>query len=630
MTRWMIGCRAALLAAGLCACSGAAEQQRRDRVARKGKRQDVEYRKKLVFTLQRNDDGTYELSSETEVTITLLSDRSTRRATYAVWESFFAPMSGLEASRNGDGLSSDQIVETVPGGRGHIFLDDDKAHLLKFKTVKVGDTLRWRHRNAYIDPGWLPFVRVPNRDRVQRFELVINHPPGVKVEFKQFYPRRRFEPRVRRGPTRSSLVFGELPHPQPLDQLPGGYNRWHAVIWPQLRDARGQAIAPITVREFVEWRASHFKPFEPFSAAQRALIKGLVEGATSPRERARRVYDWVRGNVRYIADERGINGFVPRAPSLVMKRRYGDCKDVSYLVIHMAREAGVSMTPVEVGTSPDAPFEGAHNAMTDHLVATFMDGGKRVFLDPTCDHCEYGNLPEMDVEKVALILDPEAPQKLTIPAPEQGPSVEVAIEAALGQLDRGTARIVLRNAKARRARELKRTRKGDDLQTGLSRLLGGDLTKILLEELEFVSVADDHVELRARAGLDQFVVQSSRRVYLPRGPFRTQGAKVLERAGDPHDIFLTWRDHLKLTVALQAPGYVVSDGEPTRLAVDGVGEFRARLEHADGKAAATYYYRLDRKHYPAAKKRALLRFHDQFLGTRKRMFALKKNGSSIR
>ena len=68
-------------------------------------------------------------------------------------------------------------------------------------------------------------------------------------------------------------------------------------------------------------------------------IKVLADSITSQsatgREKVRSIFKWVQKNIKYIAIEDGDNGFVPREASLVLKRRYGDCKDkTSILVCH--------------------------------------------------------------------------------------------------------------------------------------------------------------------------------------------------------------------------------------------------------------------------------------------------------
>jgi transglutaminase-like putative cysteine protease len=165
-------------------------------------------------------------------------------------------------------------------------------------------------------------------------------------------------------------------------------------------------------------------------AALRETAAALTEGALWERERARRIFHWVQDQVRYIAFEDGLGGFVPRHPALVAGRRYGDCKDMATLTVALMRYAGLDARLAWVGTR-DLPYRyrDVPTPMADnHMVVALRLDGYWVFVDPTDDFLGFG-LPSAFIQgKEALVGLGETHALVPVPVPpaEANRSVETA------------------------------------------------------------------------------------------------------------------------------------------------------------------------------------------------------------
>ena len=53
----------------------------------------------------------------------------------------------------------------------------------------------------------------------------------------------------------------------------------------------------------------------------------LTKGADTPTEKARRLYDFVARNVRYVSISLGVGRYQPHSAADVLENGYGDCKD---------------------------------------------------------------------------------------------------------------------------------------------------------------------------------------------------------------------------------------------------------------------------------------------------------------
>lgn len=87
------------------------------------------------------------------------------------------------------------------------------------------------------------------------------------------------------------------------------------------------------------------------------VVRSLIENKKSDYEKIDTIYKWVQTNIKYIAFEDGINGYVPRACSAVMKNRYGDCKDMGNLLVEMLNFAGVKNAYVAWVGTRDLPYQ---------------------------------------------------------------------------------------------------------------------------------------------------------------------------------------------------------------------------------------------------------------------------------
>ena len=116
-----------------------------------------------------------------------------------------------------------------------------------------------------------------------------------------------------------------------------------------------------------------------------SIADSLTRNIPDEFEKVKAIYYWVQDNVKYIAFEEGMGGFVPRQPSSVIDKRYGDCKDMASLIYSMLKSVGITSYITWVG-SRDLPYKYSDFASTfcdNHMIATYKKDGKNYFLDAT-------------------------------------------------------------------------------------------------------------------------------------------------------------------------------------------------------------------------------------------------------
>jgi transglutaminase-like putative cysteine protease len=162
----------------------------------------------------------------------------------------------------------------------------------------------------------------------------------------------------------------------------------------------------------------------------RQLAGDLTKGITDRREQARRLYDWVNLNIRYVATYVGAGGFVPHAAADVLRNRYGDCKDHVILLEALLAAKGIesSAAILNAGSSflwPKVPSRTPFNHAITYLPEFDL------FVDSTDRLQPFGVLPSDVSDKPVMITKLDDPIRRTPPLTADGNGIEVTSEATL-------------------------------------------------------------------------------------------------------------------------------------------------------------------------------------------------------
>lgn len=156
------------------------------------------------------------------------------------------------------------------------------------------------------------------------------------------------------------------------------------------------------------------------------IIDSLTGKLSSQEEKARRIYEWVQQNIKYVAFEEGMEGFIPRDANLVCTRRYGDCKDMSSILTVMLNAAGVPAYYTWIGTT-DIPYrytEVPTPIVDNHMICTIKLNDQYIFLDGTDPSCVFG-LPSSGIQgKEAFVhIGPNEYKVINVPVPPKEKNV---------------------------------------------------------------------------------------------------------------------------------------------------------------------------------------------------------------
>lgn len=134
-------------------------------------------------------------------------------------------------------------------------------------------------------------------------------------------------------------------------------------------------------------------------------VAEITKDKADPQDKAAAILYWVQDNIKYVAFEQGLRGFVPHGPQYVFAKRYGDCKDMTSLIVAMMKEAGLTCYYSWVGTRaiPYSYSDLPTYAVDNHMVASFISKDSVIIMDGTMNLYEFGKTPHHLLGKEVLI-----------------------------------------------------------------------------------------------------------------------------------------------------------------------------------------------------------------------------------
>jgi hypothetical protein len=582
---------------------------------------DIAFSKEIHYRIQEGAAG-YRLAAETTIRRTALTERAARTTTFKVVEQGYSTVSGLRGESRGRSLGKDAITFHFPRIED-TFIPPARIHELDFPNdLKIGDTVTYSWREDFKDLAFIPVARVPALDRVERFELWVEHPADLRVEFSTFFPHGELKTQVDRSlPTRTVLRFQDIPRPRTVPNDP--YGDIQAAVLPRFNKG-SISLTPTVPEAFAKWYAALAGPMPEPSAGMKSLLAEELGKAATAREKTRILFDFVKTSIRYLADEGAMHAFIPHPPAEVLEKRYGDCKDKAWLLAALGRIHGLPIHPVLLSTDTEPEFPELNPTLFNHVICALEDGPDLIYMDPTATYSEMGSLPDSDLLARALVLDPAKPRSTVIPSAREGAEVEILVEGDLSKPREAKAKITLRHGWRTSAIRSRKELKALDLENTLSNRLNRMLAKVSVDHLHFVEEDRERVLLEADVDLTEFFVRTDLRVYAPTAPFRAIQPELLERAKDADPVDAQGPDRFRLELRLKSEG-LTPRPEQVSLGQAGAACHTAACAAEGGKIRLIYDFEQPYRQVPAGAREAFLQFCAQYLQSNRKLFIFQRS-----
>jgi transglutaminase-like putative cysteine protease len=295
-----------------------------------------------------------------------------------------------------------RILEREPDLEAKV-LDGRLTAVVVLEDVRPGDVLEYAFtrsgRNPIFGPRWSTSFWTGSTVPVGRIRRRIVLPPGREVAIRSYAGA---APPVEQSLSRGRELVWDAMDVRPTvtdEHLPTDVE-----VVPRVQLSEWASWGDVA-----DWGAALYQG--DASGVIPPVVEALRGSGRTPAEQTLAALRFVQDEIRYLGVEMGTSSHAPSPPSEVLRRRFGDCKDKSGLLVALLRELGIDAVPALVSYDSGRAVAGylPSPGVFDHVIVRARIGGDAFWLDPTQRQRRgsLGDLVHADFGK-ALVLDGKA------------------------------------------------------------------------------------------------------------------------------------------------------------------------------------------------------------------------------
>ncbi len=246
-----------------------------------------------------------------------------------------------------DRVLTDKDIVDIPDFSGFVLYSDKRSRAFDFPGIRAGTVIavevRSRIKNlAYWPPGLfqshVPMV-------VRRYVLV--HPPDAEYTVRSLNMSKEPARRSVHDDGSHEIIWEakniaafetEEMMPPPIEFMPSLWFSTHEEV------ELGVDLRLDSWNDIVEWYRKLTDERLAPSREVEELVEVLCPGSLSEGAKARRIFNWVQENLRYVAIYLGLGGYLPHGADDIIRNRYGDCKISPSCWCRLSEKLGLRLT----------------------------------------------------------------------------------------------------------------------------------------------------------------------------------------------------------------------------------------------------------------------------------------------
>ena len=327
-------------------------------------------------------------------------EAGSRLAKVVIWENAFARcrnISGRILNANGKVFRELERseIEKANLSPSSVLYNDVTSYTFDLRSAAYPYTIEYayevNHESLFFWPSWHPQEDFPVRRAVYRLVLKEDIDYAVRKVGLDIEPSAGIE----KG---SRILTWELADIEPMVEEPA--------MPPEAQEQLALHFAPKQFR--VGKYPGSFATWEDFAGWYRRLtadkytlpqeaqesIRSLVAATDDPRRKVEALYAHLQDHTRYVAIELGIGGWQPYSAASTYTNRYGDCKDLSTLMVSMLAEVGIEAYPALVLIrSGGVVARDFPSNQFNHCITFVPMDRDTLWLECTADHIAAGEIP---------------------------------------------------------------------------------------------------------------------------------------------------------------------------------------------------------------------------------------------
>jgi len=171
--------------------------------------------------------------------------------------------------------------------------------------------------------------------------------------------------------------------------------------------------------EVAKWGMEAFKPIHEPSEEMRQLAAEWLKTIPNPENQILQALRFVQNEIRYLGFERGTLSHIPTEPSLVLNRKFGDCKDKTLLLKTLLALMHIESHPVLVHTYLKGHLSDLEPSCTNfnHVILQVEFENSLFYMDPTYAYQGGNHLSDINSieHEKGLVLDSQTNDLVKFP-----------------------------------------------------------------------------------------------------------------------------------------------------------------------------------------------------------------------
>jgi hypothetical protein len=386
----------------------------------------LDYLKEI--TIDKEGDSIKILSEQLERVLHLNSN-SRYLARDKVFSSFFVKTKSIDAQTivpQGSEftiMKVEDFLEKDESSSG-VFYDDSKSTNFIFPGIKPGSITQLKYQQQILDPRFLNSFFFQSFIPIEKAQLVLKVDKNISIAYKMFHQGNLeidFSESKKGKYTIYKWTSKNVKAVKYEEDSPNlSYFAPHLVYYiSKVKKGTEEHVILGEVKNLFDWYSTFTAHLDSEESPDlRKTVEGLTKDLATEEEKVRAIFYWVQDNIKYIAFEEGMRGFIPHNANYIFSNRYGDCKDMACITRSMLKIAGINSYFTWIG-SRDIPYsyeEVPTPIVDNHMIATYYKDGDPQFLDATSKYTQYGLPSSMIQGKQALVqTGPDSYQLETVP-----------------------------------------------------------------------------------------------------------------------------------------------------------------------------------------------------------------------
>lgn len=327
-----------------------------------------------------------------------LNETAKHQSKEAISYSYFYEISEIEAHvHNFDGkkYKSKKVKDfKTKDNLSGSFHDDIKSISFIYPNLEKGAKSSLQYRTTIKNPRFLNTIFLGDYNPIAQKKVTIYVDKSIDLEFQKFnldsidYNFNKSENK------KQNIYTWEIKNVKAFEYNPEimSYRSEVPHIIPiiqQYKTSNNETIDVLSSeKSLYNWYYSLVKDLnnDDYSSDLKPLVDSLISNCKTDKEKVKAIYYWTQQNIKYIAFEDGLGGFIPRKANDVYEKKYGDCKDNSSILEAMLKLANLNGHITWVGTRklPYKYKEVPTPIVDNHMILTYFDIDSSIyFLDAT-------------------------------------------------------------------------------------------------------------------------------------------------------------------------------------------------------------------------------------------------------